>query len=61
MSNWDRMSFEVFVHLYDSLVLNASLCVENVDFLLECGCPNLKNFAESVYVLRNHLVDACCG
>ena len=32
MSNWDRRSLEVFVHLYDSLVLNASLCVENVDF-----------------------------
>jgi hypothetical protein len=43
MSNWDRRSLEVFVHMYDSLVLNASLCVENVDFLLECGCPNLKN------------------
>jgi hypothetical protein len=33
MSNWDRRSLEVFVHMYVSLVLNGSLCAENVDFL----------------------------
>jgi hypothetical protein len=51
----------VFVHMYVSLVLNGSLCAENVDFLPDMWLSKPKKCAESVCVLWNHLVDACCG